>query len=139
MRVKFNILREVIRGKRVVIVDDSIVRGTTSRIRVKNFRLAGAKEVHMRISCPPHRFPCFYGIDFPDPNELVANRYSMKAIKDYLGVDSLGYLSLKGMLDSVKFPKTKYCVACFTGHYPIKSHGVDKYMLEKGCKCEPQL
>ena len=139
VRVKFNILREVIRGKRVVIVDYSIVRGTTSRIRVKNFRLAGAKEVHMRISCPPHRFPCFYGIDFPDPNELVANRYSMKAIKDYLGVDSLGYLSLKGMLDSVKFPKTKYCVACFTGHYPIKSHGVDKYMLEKGCKCEPQL
>ena len=134
VKVKFNILREVIRGKRVVIVDDSIVRGTTSRIRVKNFRLAGAKEVHMRISCPPHRFPCFYGIDFPDPNELVANRYSMKQIQEYLGVDSLGYLSLQGMLDSVKFPKEKYCVACFTGNYPIKSSGVGKYILEKGRK-----
>ena len=85
VKVKFNILREVVRGKRVVIVDDSIVRGTTSRIRVKNFRLAGAREVHMRISCPPHKFPCFYGIDFPSGEELVANRYSVKEIREYLG------------------------------------------------------
>ena len=135
VKVKFNILREVVKGKRVVIVDDSIVRGTTSRIRVKNFRLAGAKEVHMRISCPPHRFPCFYGIDFPQPEELIANRYSMKQIKEYLGVDSLGYLSLKGMLDSVKFFKEKYCVACFTGNYPLHFAHANKYILEKGCKC----
>ena len=135
VKVKFNILREVVRGKRVVIVDDSIVRGTTSRIRVKNFRLAGAREVHMRISCPPHKFPCFYGIDFPSGEELVANRYSMKEIREYLGVDSLGYLSLEGMLNSVKWSEDKYCVACFTGKYPIKSTTADKYVLEKGCKC----
>ena len=135
VKVKFNILREVVRGKRVVIVDDSIVRGTTSRIRVKNFRLAGAREVHMRISCPPHKFPCFYGIDFPSGEELVANRYSMKEIREYLGVDSLGYLSLEGMLNSVKWPENKYCAACFTGRYPVKFATADKYVLEKGCKC----
>lgn len=131
VKVKFNVLREVVRGKRVVIVDDSIVRGTTSKIRVKNFRDAGAREVHMRISCPPHRHPCFYGIDFPSAGELIANRYSMKEIRDYLGVDTLGYLSLKGMLDAVKFCKERYCAACFTGQYPIHFSRADKYALEK--------
>ena len=135
VRIKFNILRDVVRGKRVVIVDDSIVRGTTSKIRVKSFRDAGAKEVHMRISCPPHRHPCFYGIDFPSSKELIANRYSMKEIKDYLGVDSLGYLSLKGMLDSVKFCQERYCAACFTGNYPVHFSHADKYALEKCAKC----
>jgi amidophosphoribosyltransferase len=135
VKVKFNILREVVRGKRVVIVDDSIVRGTTSKIRVKNFRDAGAKEVHMRISCPPHRHPCFYGIDFPSAEELIANRYSMKQIQEYLGADSLGYLSLKGMLDAVKLCKDKYCAACFTGEYPILFSNADKYSLEKSSKC----
>jgi amidophosphoribosyltransferase len=135
VKVKFNVLRDVVRGRRVVIVDDSIVRGTTSKIRVKNFRDAGAKEVHMRISCPPHRFPCFYGIDFPTPKELIANRYSLKEIEAYLGVDSLGYLSLKGMLASVKCPKSRYCVACFTGEYPVKFAAAGKYALEKGCHC----
>ncbi len=134
VKVKFNILREVVSGKRVVIVDDSIVRGTTSRIRVKSFREAGAKEVHMRVSCPPHRFPCFYGIDFPSHKELIANRLSMKDIRDYLGVDSLGYLSLEGMLNSVKFSEDRYCAACFTGHYPIEFSKAGKYILEKGCK-----
>jgi amidophosphoribosyltransferase len=135
VKVKFNVLKEVVRGKRVIIVDDSIVRGTTSKIRVKNFRDAGAKEVHMRISCPPHRFPCFYGIDFPSSEELIANRYSAKQIREYLGVDSLGYLSLKGMLDSMKYAQEKYCVACFTGDYPIRFGAADKYSLEKSCKC----
>ncbi len=135
VKVKFNVLRDVVRGRRVVIVDDSIVRGTTSKIRVKNFRDAGAKEVHMRISCPPHRFPCFYGIDFPTSKELIANRYSLKEIEAYLGVDSLGYLSLEGMLASVKCPKNEYCVACFTGEYPVKFAAADKYALEKGCHC----
>lgn len=135
VKVKINILREVVRGKRVVIVDDSIVRGTTSKIRVKNFRDAGAKEVHMRISCPPHKFPCFYGIDFPKSSELIANRYSMKQIKDYLEVDSLGYLSVKGMLDSVKKAKERYCLACFTGRYPISCPHADKYSLEKKRQC----
>lgn len=135
VRVKFNILREVVRNKRVVIVDDSIVRGTTSRIRVKNFRDAGAKEVHMRISCPPHRFPCFYGIDFPSGKELIANRCSTSQIGAYLGVDSLGYLSCEGMMSAMKFAKDRYCVACFTGEYPIKFDKADKYALEKNCQC----
>jgi len=131
VRVKINILKEVVRGKRVVIVDDSIVRGTTSRIRVKNFRRAGAKEVHMRISCPPHKFPCFYGIDFPDQKELIAYRHSLKEIEQFLDVDSLGYLSTEGMLGAVSFPKEHYCAACWTGKYPTcvdKQHG--KFILE---------
>ncbi len=132
VKVKFNLLRDVVRGKRVVIVDDSIVRGTTSRIRVKSFRDAGAKEVHMRISCPPHKFPCFYGIDFPSKDELLANRYSTKEIAKFLGADSVGYLSLKGMLNSVKLPQERYCVACFTGHYPIEVSSANKYVLERG-------
>jgi len=133
VKVKFNVLRDVVRGKRVVIVDDSIVRGTTSRVRVKSFREAGAKEVHMRISCPPHRFACFYGIDFPSRKELIANRYSMKKIAAYLGVDSLGYLSLEGMLRCVRLPRERYCVACFTGQYPVRFGRSDKYTLEKKC------
>jgi len=135
VKVKINILREVVAGKKVVIVDDSIVRGTTSRIRVKNFRAAGAREVHMRISCPPHRFPCFYGIDFPSPDELIANRYSVKEIRDYLGVDSLGYLSLEGMLSAVKMPAHKYCISCWVGKYPFRVTGSTKNILEKKCVC----
>ena len=126
-------MRDVVRGKRVVIVDDSIVRGTTSRIRIKNFREAGAKEVHMRISCPPHKFPCFYGIDFPSRSELIANRFSIDEEAKYLGVDSLGYVSLDGMFEAVKFDKSKYCAACFNGQYAMKCPTMDKYCLEKGC------
>jgi len=134
VKIKFNILRDVVKGKRVVIVDDSIVRGTTSRKRVRNFRAAGAKKVHLRISCPAHKFPCFYGIDFHRPQELIANRYTMEDIRKYLEVDSLGYLSLEGMLSCVKYPKTDYCTACWTGNYPVKpekAHG--KFSLEKHC------
>ncbi|HQP91503.1 MAG TPA: amidophosphoribosyltransferase, partial [Candidatus Omnitrophota bacterium] len=136
VKIKFNILREVVKGKRVIIVDDSIVRGTTSKIRVKNFRDAGAKEVHMRISCPPHKFPCFYGIDFPYGEELIANRLSLKEIQDYLEVDSLGYLSLKGMLGAMKSCKEKYCAACFTGSYPIEFSKADKFSLERCSRCK---
>jgi len=98
VRVKFNFIKDVLKGKRVVVVDDSIVRGTTSKIRVRELRSAGAKEVHLMISCPPHRFPCFYGIDFHRSSELIANKYPVEKIGQYLGVDSLGYLSLEGML-----------------------------------------
>jgi len=134
VRVKFNILKEVVQGKRVVIVDDSIVRGTTSRIRVKNFRNAGAKEVHMRIACPPHKSPCFYGIDFPSKEELIANKHNIEQIKKFLDVDSLGYLSLEGMLSSVKLPKNHYCTACWTGDYPVVVEDKKgKAVLEKGC------
>ena len=133
VRVKFNILRDVLKGKRIVVVDDSIVRGTTSKIRVRNLRRAGVKEVHLRISCPPHRFPCFYGIDFHRSSELIANKYeSLEKIRQYLEVDSLGYLSLKGMLGCLK--KNSYCTACWTGKYPImaeKRHS--KYSLEMRC------
>lgn len=130
VKLKFNILKEVIKGKRVVIVDDSIVRGTTSRIRVKTFRELGAEEVHLRISCPPHRYPCFYGIDFPDPASLVAHKRSVNQIKEFLGVDSLGYLSLEGMFSCLSKAKDNYCAACWNGKYPIKCSGLNKYALE---------
>ncbi|MCM8784090.1 MAG: amidophosphoribosyltransferase [Candidatus Omnitrophica bacterium] len=135
VRVKFNLLRDVLKGKRIVIVDDSIVRGTTSKIRVRNLREAGAKEVHLRISCPPHCFPCFYGIDFPTKKELIGARLKIEEIEKFLQVDSLGYLSLKGMLSCVEaYPKGSYCVACFTGDYPVKfGKRINKYILEKGC------
>jgi amidophosphoribosyltransferase len=132
VRVKFNLMRDVIRGKRVVIVDDSIVRGTTSRKRVSEFRRAGAKEIHMRISCPPHRYPCFYGIDFHTQEELIAWRHNPQEIQEFLDVDSLGYLSLEGMLKSVSLAKNNYCIACWSGKYPIKfGPKVDKYALER--------
>jgi amidophosphoribosyltransferase len=131
VKLKFNILKEVVKGKRVVIVDDSIVRGTTSKARVRNFRELGAKEVHLRISCPPHKFGCFYGIDFPDPEKLIAHGKSLEEIEKYLGVDSLGYLSLEGLLGCFKYPKSYYCTACWCGKYPIKFVSADKYALEK--------
>ncbi|MFA5096677.1 MAG: amidophosphoribosyltransferase [Candidatus Omnitrophota bacterium] len=135
VRVKFNLLHDILRGKRIIIVDDSIVRGTTSKIRVRNLRKAGVKEVHLRISCPPHRFPCFYGIDFHQPSELIANKYgSLEKIRKYLGVDSLGYLSLEGMLNCLKYPEDHYCSACWTGKYPAKwKKGEGKFSLEMHC------
>ena len=135
VRVKFNLLRDVLRGKRIVIVDDSIVRGTTSQIRVRNLRNAGVKEVHLRISCPPHRFPCFYGIDFHRSSELIANKYaSIDKIRQYLGVDSLGYLSLEGMQICFKYPENYYCTACWTGKYPVKAEKEQgKFSLEARC------
>jgi len=135
VRVKFNLLREVIKGKRIVIVDDSIVRGTTSRIRVRNLRKAGVKAVHLRISCPPHKFPCFYGIDFHRSSELIANKYeSLEKIRQYLEVDSLGYLSLEGMLGCLKYSKNNYCAACWNGKYPVKTEfGLSKFSLEARC------
>lgn len=135
VRVKFNLLRDVLKGKKIIIVDDSIVRGTTSKIRVRNLRRAGCKEVHLRISCPAHRFPCFYGIDFHKPSELIANKYeSLAKVQQYLEVDSLGYLSLDGMLDCLKYENGNYCTACWTGKYPIHAKDVDKFALEEmGC------
>ena len=132
VRVKFNFIKEVLKNKRVVVVDDSIVRGTTSKMRVKSLRKAGVKEVHLRISCPPHKFPCAYGIDFPTREELIANKYSTEEIKKYFECDSVGYLSLEGMLKSVSFPKENYCTACWTGKYPVSFEGIDKYYAEKG-------
>jgi amidophosphoribosyltransferase len=103
----------------VIVVDDSVIRGTTSKGRVKRLYDAGASEVHLRISCPPTRHPCFYGIDFPDPNELIANQLdSVDGIRNYLGIDSLAYLSVEGLREAVG-DGGNYCAACFTGEYPV--------------------
>ncbi len=132
VKIKLNPLKEVLNGKRAAIVEDSIVRGTTSRMRVKTLRLAGAKMVHMRVSCPPLRFPCFYGIDFPTKKELVASKHDIEWVRDFIGADSLEYLSLVGMLDSMPLPKEHFCTACFTGDYPAPpSSRVSKKILEK--------
>lgn len=118
-RIKYNPVREVLEEKRVVVVDDSIVRGTTSRKLVGMLRKAGAKEVHFRVSSPPIRFPCFYGIDTPTREELVASRWDVERIGKYLGADSLGYLSIEGMLSCASLPPIGFCTACFNGDYPI--------------------
>lgn len=132
VRIKLNPIKEVVDGKRVVVVDDSIVRGNTAKSRVKLLRKAGAKEVHMRISCPPHISPCFYGIDFPSKAELIACTHSMEQIKEFLDVDSIGYLSIQGMLASTRQNPENFCTACFSGKYPTQVFDdVDKYKLEK--------
>lgn len=132
VKIKLNPIKEVVDGKRVVVVDDSIVRGNTAKSRVRLLRKAGAKEVHMRISCPPHVSPCFYGIDFPSKSELLANNNTMDEIKKFLEVDSIGYLSLDGMLTAATQPADHFCSACFTGKYPTPvSDEVDKLKLEK--------
>jgi len=131
VKVKLNPVKEILKDKRIVIVEDSIVRGTTSRTRIRTIRNAGAKEIHMRISCPPHRFPCFYGIDFPTRSELIASAHTLEEIRDYIGLDSIGYLSLEGMLSSMYLDKEEFCVACFNGNYPISAiEEVSKYRLE---------
>ena len=122
VRLKLSPVRSVVEGKRVVVVDDSLVRGTTSRKIVAMLRLAGAKEVHLRISAPPTTHSCYYGIDTPTRSELIAAQKSVDEIKDYVGCDSLAYLSHKGMLDAVdgkSSTESGYCSACFTGNYPV--------------------
>jgi len=132
VRVKLNLIRELVEGKRVVVVDDSIVRGTTALARVKHLREAGAKEVHVRVSCPPHLHACHYGIDFPDPKKLIANQYTLKEIAGYLGADSVGYLSVEGMAKATGQPMTSLCLACFTGDYPVPvPEGSGKYIMGK--------
>jgi len=138
VKIKLNPIKEVVQGKRVVVVDDSIVRGNTSKSRVKLLRKAGAKEVHMRISCPPHVSPCFYGIDFPSKDELLASTHSMDQIKEFLDVESIGYLSREGLLRGVSGEKKdlfgNFCTACWTGNYPTPiSDETSKYKLERKC------
>lgn len=119
VKIKLNPVRDLIEGKRVVLIDDSIVRGTTSKKIVKMVRDAGAREVHMRISCPPTIAPCYYGVDTPTREELIASQYSVEEIRDFLEADSLGYLSLKGMLEACgDAGESKFCTACYTGKYP---------------------
>ena len=119
VRFKLNVVKEVVDGKRLVVVDDSIIRGTTSKSRIRALREAGAKEIHLRISSPPCRHPCYYGIDFPDPGELIASKRSVEQIRKYLGVESLAYLKPESMLACAVHPAKDYCTACFTGDYPV--------------------
>jgi amidophosphoribosyltransferase len=119
VKVKLNPNREVLSGRRVVVVDDSIVRGTTSRKIVKMIRSAGAREVHMRISSPPIQWPCYYGIDTPTRRELIAASHAIDEIRRYLGADTVGYLSLDGMLKATGSDPSHFCHACFTGNYRV--------------------
>ncbi|MGH7482635.1 MAG: amidophosphoribosyltransferase, partial [Longimicrobiales bacterium] len=124
VRIKYNPVREVIRGKRVVVVDDSLVRGTTSRGLISMIREAGATEVHFRVASPPVRFPCYYGIDLPTREELIGARMSVDEIRDHLGVDSLGYLSQDGMLEALG-DYGPFCHACFSGEYSAPLVDID--------------
>lgn len=132
VKLKLAVIRKAVEGKRVVVVDDSIVRGTTTKGKIKSLKKAGAKEVHMRVSCPPIRFPCFYGVDFPTKEELIANNRTLDEIKDYLDVDTLGYLSLEGLLKCASLPGSHYCHACWSGKYKIPVDvAVNKFMMER--------
>jgi amidophosphoribosyltransferase len=119
VKIKLNPVRSIIEGKRVVLVDDSIVRGTTSRKIVRMVKATGAREVHMRISCPPTISPCFYGIDTPERSQLIAATHSVEEIREFLDADSLAYLSVEGLRNGVSTPSAAYCTSCFTGEYPL--------------------
>lgn len=130
VRIKLNPIRSVLKGKKIIVVEDSIVRATTSRSRIEELRRAGAREIHMRISCPPITSPCFYGIDFPSKAELIAANKTVKEIAEFIRVDSLEYLSIQGMR-GVMNDGGSFCDACFTGHYPVKiPRTQNKYFLE---------
>ncbi|MHC4605901.1 MAG: amidophosphoribosyltransferase [Planctomycetota bacterium] len=133
VRAKLAVVKQIVAGKRIVVVDDSIIRGTTSKSRMRLLRQAGAKEVHLRISCPPTKFPCYYGIDFPTRSELIAARKTVPQIREHTGVNTLGYLSLRGMLDSMSRPADQYCTACWTGNYTVPPADTmeEKHRLEK--------
>ena len=132
VQLKLNVVEEVVRGKKIIVVDDSIVRGTTTRGKMAQLRRAGAKEIHLRISCPPIRHPCYFGIDFPDPQALIATNRTVEQIAQFVGVDSLHYLSREGMLQCVSKPPASYCTACFSGEYRLAvDRPVTKLSLEK--------
>ena len=133
VRVKLNLITELVKGKRVIVVDDSIVRGTTCKARVNNLKEAGAKEVHVLVSCPPHMNPCVYGIDFPDRNKLMAANHSLEEMRDAIGADSLAFLSIDGMYRAMGEPgrdpaNPKFSDHCFTGVYP--THLTDQTQVE---------
>ncbi|MGH7953341.1 MAG: amidophosphoribosyltransferase [Limisphaerales bacterium] len=131
VRVKLNLISDLVKDKRVIVVDDSIVRGTTSKARVNNLKEAGAKEVHVLVSCPPHMNPCVYGIDFPDRSKLMAANHSLEEIQKYLNADSIYYLSQDGMVAATGLPKNSFCMACYDGNYPVPFDAVDKHTIER--------
>jgi len=118
-KIKYNTVKDVLKDKRVVVVDDSIVRGTTSKKLITMLKNVGVKEIHLRITCPPIISPCVYGIDTPTKKELIAANYSVEEIRKFLGVNSLYYISLDGMIKATNLPKENFCLACFTEHYPV--------------------
>jgi amidophosphoribosyltransferase len=119
VKVKLNPVKDILKNKRVVVVEDSIIRGTTTRSRVKSLREAGAKEVSLLVSCPPTRFPCYYGIDFSHKGELIASQQEIEQIRDFLDLDYLGYLSLDGMVAATQLDHGSFCLSCFSGDYPV--------------------
>jgi amidophosphoribosyltransferase len=126
VKLKLNAIKEIVRGKRVILIDDSIVRGTTSRKIVKLIREVGAKEVHMRISSPTTNYPCFYGIDTPTRTELIASSHSIDEIRKYITADSLAYLTLESLKKALGKESHNYCYACFNGDYPIRFPWMEK-------------
>ena len=131
VKVKLNPVRELLKDRRVIIMEDSIIRGTTARSRVETLRTIGAREVHMLVSCPPHRFPCHYGIDFSTKGELIASQKSVEEIRRFAGLDSLGYLSIDSLKQAIDIPENDLCFACFTGNYPVPiDETFSKYCLE---------
>jgi len=138
VRVKLNPVRSILEGKRVVLVDDSIVRGTTSRKIVRMVRSAGAREVHMRVSCPPTISPCFYGVDTPRKSELIGATHTLEEIRKYLDADSVQYLSLDGLTGAVKGGRASYCTSCYTGVYPVAFPRDEAAYLQLALKLNPE-
>jgi amidophosphoribosyltransferase len=138
VKVKLNPVRSILEGRRVVLVDDSIVRGTTSRKIVRMVRAAGASEVHVRISCPPTISPCFYGVDTPRRSELIAATHTLAEIRDFLEADSLGYLSLEGLMASVGSGRQHYCSSCYTGVYPVPFPRDERAYLQLALKLDKE-
>ena len=138
VRVKLNPVRSILEGRRVVLVDDSIVRGTTSRKIVRMVRSAGAREVHMRISCPPTVSPCFYGVDTPRRSELIAATHTLEEIRKYVDADSVAYLSLDGLTGAVQGGSSKYCTSCYTGVYPVAFPRDEAKYLQLALKLNPE-
>jgi amidophosphoribosyltransferase len=138
VRVKLNPVRSILEGRRVVLVDDSIVRGTTSRKIVRMVRSAGAREVHMRISCPPTVSPCFYGVDTPRRSELIAATHTLEEIRKYVDADSVAYLSLEGLTGAVRGGSSSYCTSCYTGVYPVAFPRDEAKYLQLALKLNPE-
>jgi amidophosphoribosyltransferase len=138
VKVKLNPVRSILEGKRVVLVDDSLVRGTTSRKIVRMVRAAGAKEVHVRISCPPTISPCFYGVDTPRRSELIAATHTIDEIRDFLEADSVAYLSLEGLMTAVGSGRNTYCSSCYTAHYPVEFPRDEKTYLQLALKLDKE-
>ncbi|MBN2060499.1 MAG: amidophosphoribosyltransferase [Deltaproteobacteria bacterium] len=131
VKIKLNPVKELLKDRKVLIIEDSIIRGTTSKTRIKTLRDIGAREVHMLVSCPPHRFPCYYGIDFSTRGELIAAQKTVDEIRDFIGLDSLGYLSIDNLVQATHIPREELCLACFDGCYPVPiPEEINKYDLE---------